>query len=242
MTAEPACPPAEPACPAIDVARRTSDELASVRARLLRAADIARRRMVIDLGAGHGVVVDELRRRCDGEVVAVDRRASPPGFVGRWERADARALPFAARSVDLVFAQHLFLWIDDFAAVLRELGRVLDRGGVLAAIEPDFGGMIEQPAAIAIAPVWRAALARAGARVDAGSALASALGHAGWSVQVQLAAAPNPPDPERHRRLAGLPLSADEQQILARAAAAEAKTPPGACVVHVPYFAILAAP
>lgn len=230
----------DPSCPPLVVARRVNDELAGMRARLLRSADIARRRSVLDLGAGHGVVYEELARRSGGEVVAVDRRGPPPEFVGRWTIADVTALPFEARTFDLVFAQHLFTWIADLPRVIDEVARVLDRGGVLAAIEPDFTGVLEQPPAIAIAPVWRAALLRAGARIDAGAALASALGRAGWRVDIQLVSAPVAPDPERYRRLDGLPLLPDEQAALVRAREAESEIPPAARLVHVPYLAILA--
>lgn len=230
----------DPSCPPLAVARRVNDELAGMRARLLRSADIARRRSLLDLGAGHGVVVDELRRRSAGEVVAVDRRGPPVDFVGRWTIAEATALPFDAGTFDLVFAQHLFLWVSDLANVLREVARVLDGTGVLAAIEPDFTGVLEQPPEIAIAPVWRAALQRAGARIDAGSALAVALGRAGWTVEIQLASAPIAPDPQRHTRLLGLPLLPEERQTLARAGAALAELPPAARLVHVPYLAIVA--
>ena len=58
--------------------------------------------------------------------------------------APAERLPFADGAFDLVFCQFALLWLDAAAAV-GEVRRVLSPGGVLAAIEPDYGGMIEHP-------------------------------------------------------------------------------------------------
>lgn len=47
-------------------------------------------------------------------------------------RADARRIPFKDGSIDLVFANMLLPWIDDRAACLAEVARVLPKGGIFA--------------------------------------------------------------------------------------------------------------
>jgi malonyl-CoA O-methyltransferase len=99
-------------------------------------------RLAIDLGCGTGAALADIRKRFSGSrVVGVDlsagmlRRATRQG--GWWSRpsvvqADARALPFADRSVDVVFANMLLPWIDDLPALGAEVSRVLRKEGLFA--------------------------------------------------------------------------------------------------------------
>ena len=157
--------------------------LAPLRSRLLRRVDIARRRRVLDLGAGGGTVAEELARRAAGPVVAVDVVAGEPDeadasadaarAVAR-VTADAVRLPFADGSFELAFCQAALLWMP-LAAAAAELRRVVADTGAVLAIEPDFGGMIEHPEGAGLAQVWRAALSRAGADPLVGRKLPGAL-------------------------------------------------------------------
>jgi malonyl-CoA O-methyltransferase len=97
---------------------------------------------VVDLGCATGSALRPLRKHFRGAtVVAVDlsrpmlRRARgrmtwPRKF--RAVQGDARALPFAGGSIDLVFANLLLPWIDSPEAVFREVARVLRVGGLFA--------------------------------------------------------------------------------------------------------------
>lgn len=207
-----------------------------MRARLLRRAGVAHLGPVLDLGAGYGAVTGELRRRSAGPVIALDRRraplsrAEPPAVC-----ADAAALPFADASFALVFAQLVFLWLPDLAAATAEVGRVLKPGGLLLAIEPDFGGAIEHPPAIAAAPLWRRGLEAAGANPDTGRHLATRLGAAGFSVQVELSPPPAA-DPDRLELLAHLV----GERAVAPIRAADRETPEQQKLAFVPYFFITA--
>ena len=62
---------------------------------------------------------------------------------------DARRLPFQPAHFDLVFSQLTTLWIDDVAAAVREVWRVLMADGVWIALAPDYDGMMEHPPEIA---------------------------------------------------------------------------------------------
>ncbi len=96
---------------------------------------------VVDLGAGTGEASLSLRRRFrSAAITAIDvapqmllqayRRQWP------WRRfwrvcADARSLPFANNSVDLIFSNLMLQWCDDPLPALAEMQRVLKPGGVL---------------------------------------------------------------------------------------------------------------
>jgi SAM-dependent methyltransferase len=222
------------------IAKRISDALEPLRARLLRRAGIAHRGPVLDVGAGWGFVTEELARRARGPVVAVDRRPEAVEALGeRGVLAEAVDLPFAHGHFELIFCQHVLMWQSDLASVLRELRRVLAKDGVLVAIEPDWGGALEHPASIAVAEHACAALARAGADPRVGRALPSALHAAGFTDgRVDLSPSPSPADNTRFALLEDLDLTADEASALAAARAAQAALPPHAAFVHVPVVAV----
>lgn len=156
---------------------------AGERSRLLRKADIARARRVLDLGAGTGAVHPELARRAGGLAIAVDKdlpvlRLAP----GVRCAADAAKLPFLRASFDIVFAQMFFLWVKPLDVVLREIRRVLRDGGQLvAAAEPDYGGLIEHPDDGKLRH-YAEGLAAEGADIRVGRKLGAALEAAGFHV------------------------------------------------------------
>jgi len=219
--------------------------LAPARARLLRRADVARRRSVLDLACGCGTITEELIRRAGGEVTALDRNHEaltdrPKNFRGATVvRGDAERLPFADGTFDLVFCQFALMWLDAPVAA-REIRRVLAPGGALAAIEPDYGGMIEHPPEIAVADLWLSALRRAGADPCAGRKLPSMLSQAGFEVRADLLDRVEPPSPLRFDMLAELPLNDAERRALEHARRADSALARAAQVVHLPMFLITA--
>lgn len=220
--------------------------LAPARARLLRRAAVARRGPVLDLACGFGAVAGELGRRARGPVVAVDRSfralAEEPVAFGRAVRccADARHLPFRPGAFELVFCQFAFLWFDA-PAVVQEVHRVLAPGGLLTALEPDFGGLIEYPPETACVEIWIAALRRAGADPLIGRKLPGLLARAGFQVQVDLLNRLEPPHWARFRFLRGLALEPEELRRLERIElAAGQQTTQWQAVAHLPIFLITA--
>lgn len=229
--------------------QRQAAWLRPARAQLLRRIAIAHRQRVLDLGAGRGAVTGELVRRAGGPVVALDRRVSalreavPTG--AHCTGGDARQLPFADATFDLIFSQLTLLWISPLVSALDELARVLSPGGALVAIEPDYGGMIEHPPEIATRSLWLAALRRAGADPLVARKLPRLLADRGFSMRVDLFDRLAPPDPARFDLLRGLPLTEDERARLAKIeAASESRQPSGAAdwskVAHLPFFLITA--
>lgn len=98
--------------------------------------------LVLDLGAGTCQATLELQRRFPrSQVLAIDiaeamlRAAPRPRWP--WQRqptrvcGDARGLPLATHSVDLIYSNLMLQWCDHPDDVFRELVRVLKPGGLL---------------------------------------------------------------------------------------------------------------
>lgn len=196
-----------------------SQALTPLRTRLLRRAQIATRRTVVDLGAGTGSVTAELVRRAGGEVVAVDVQpdllsldAAP--FAGaRRVVASAARLPFEDASVDCVFCQFALLWMP-LPETLDEVARVLAPGGALIAIEPDLGGMLEWPER-GLRELWIRVLRGAGADPCVGRRLPMLLDQRGFAVKVEMTPELVPPrDPLAMLR--GLPMTNEDRALVTR--------------------------
>jgi SAM-dependent methyltransferase len=210
--------------------------LAGPRGRALRRARIGLRRRVLEVGCGHGVVTEELRRRAAGEVVSLD--VSP--YPGASLVADATHLPFPDASFDLVFFQNVLLWVADRPAAVAEAARVLQPGGDLVALEPDYGGMMEYPD-LGLAAVWRAALTRAGADPLVGRKLPGLCEEAGLQVWVELTHLPQPAHPDALRLLERHELTeAERRQVEAARRALAASRGQWGVFLHVPYFVVVA--
>lgn len=236
-----------PDLPSLRLIREQAAWLAPARAWLLQRAGVEQRRSLLDLGCGFGVVSQELARlSSSGVVVALDHSLpallkaqaalhdAPPAC------ADATRLPFADASFDLVFCQLALLWMP-LEATLAEVRRVMQPGGVLLAIEPDYGGMIEQPPELATRELWLAGLARAGADPLVGRKLPGLLAGLGFTVQVELMNELTPPVPQRFDLLAGLPLKRKERrQAKAVQRSAKHLTEPWQQVVHLPFMLVTA--
>lgn len=126
------------------VHRVTRDGLLDRMRPMTAAADI-----VIDLGSATGAAMPLLQKRFRGaRIIAVDFSAAMLGRARSRKallrkrhavQADARALPFADASVDVIFSNLMLPWIDDPAAVFAEVARVLQKEGlfVFSTLGPD---------------------------------------------------------------------------------------------------------
>ncbi len=202
------------------MSRRLAEWLQGPRSRALRRAGIGRRECVLEVGSGHGFVTEELARRAAGEVVAVDAQFGALGVeperptgetpVAR-VTADGRALPFDDASFDLVFFQNTLMWIDPLEDAVHEAARVLAPGGELVALEPDYGGMIEEPD-LGLRVIWLDALERSGADSLTGRKLPRLVEEAGLDPWVEFAHIPRPAEAEALDFLAELPLTALQRE------------------------------
>lgn len=230
-----------------DLLTQQADWLASARSALLRRVSVARRCQILDLGAGYGAVSQELARRGGGRVVVLDvawhalrnpvTSGAPLGRVCGY----GQALPFPARSFDLVFSQLTLLWIQPAEAALDEISRILQPGGALVALEPDYGGMIEHPPGIVTRDLWLAGIARAGADPYIGRRLPDLLSQRGFDVQISLFDTLYAPDPARFDFLRDLPLAPEEvERLSAVEFEAAGLNRPWSQLAHLPFFLISA--
>lgn len=234
-----------PDLPSADLLREQSTWLSPMRARLLRRIAIARRHSVLDLGTGYGAVVPELVRRSGGSVHALDHALDAlrsQAFTGAQRVCgDATRLPYADASFDLVYCQCALMWMPE--STLDEVARVLQVQGVLVAFEPDYGGMIEHPQAIATRDIWIAALSRTGADPLIGRKLPSRLAALRFDVRVDLLPQIAPPSPMRFDLLRGLPLTGDERVALqsVEAEISSSHDQEWQHIAHLPFVLITAA-
>lgn len=108
---------------------------------------------LLDVGCGPGTITvefaDALAR---GRVVGLDAAAEVIAIASAFERpnleflvGDAYALPFEDDSFDIAHAHQTLQHVADPVAVLRELRRVVKPGGLVAARDVDYAGVIVYP-------------------------------------------------------------------------------------------------
>jgi demethylmenaquinone methyltransferase / 2-methoxy-6-polyprenyl-1,4-benzoquinol methylase len=102
---------------------------------------------VLDVATGTGAVALELVRRYGCSVVGIDRSPEMLAVARRRIAADelganiellegrAETLPFAGASFDALTVTYLLRYVDDPAATIRELARVVRPGGTVASLE-----------------------------------------------------------------------------------------------------------
>ncbi|MGO9488477.1 MAG: class I SAM-dependent methyltransferase [Solirubrobacteraceae bacterium] len=101
---------------------------------------------ILDVATGTGMVAGELLRRADCRVVGIDQSPQmlarararfagrPAGQIELLE-GQAEALPFADASFDGLSFTYLLRYVEDPAATLAELARVVRPGGRIASLE-----------------------------------------------------------------------------------------------------------
>jgi demethylmenaquinone methyltransferase / 2-methoxy-6-polyprenyl-1,4-benzoquinol methylase len=109
---------------------------------LVSRVDVAARATVLDVATGTGAVARELLDQTGCTVVGVDqspemlaeaRRRLPAGVT--LIEGSAEKLPFPDNAFDALTFTYLLRYVDDPAAVLRELARVVRPGGTIAGLE-----------------------------------------------------------------------------------------------------------
>lgn len=150
---------------------------------------------LVDVRSGPGTVTLDLARRvAPGAVLGVDPSAvaveqatglAEAGGVhnARFTVGDVQALPVADASVDIVHAHQVLQHLDAPVAALREIGRILKPGGILAARDADYGAVAWYPKLPGLArwlQVYRAVHDFTGGDPDAGRAVKAWARQAGF--------------------------------------------------------------
>jgi len=101
---------------------------------------------ILDVATGTGMVAAELLARADCSVVGIDqsaemlagaraRFAGEPGSRVELMQGEAESLPFPDASFDALTFTYLLRYVDDPAATMRELARVVRPGARVASLE-----------------------------------------------------------------------------------------------------------
>jgi SAM-dependent methyltransferase len=159
----------------------------STRTWIYRQVRLAQADAVLDVGCGTGAITGELANWGTNHVIGVDIDAQTLAFAQAREdsavyiQGDAHRLPFPDRSFDVVLSHFLLLWLADPAQGVQEMARVLRPGGyVVACAEPDYGGRVDYPPAMASLGRWQTeALRRQGAEPEMGRRLGELFAAAG---------------------------------------------------------------
>lgn len=128
-----------------------------VSAGLIETADLRPGESVIDVACGTGVIARLAAERVGpgGSVTAIDLAAdmidvakatpAPPSPAIEWHVGDATSLPFPDESHDVVLCQMGLMFMEDRAAAVAEMRRVLAPGGRAVVSTP---GAIQAPFAL----------------------------------------------------------------------------------------------
>jgi len=171
--------------------------LAPSRHYLYRRASLARRRRVLDLGCGSGVIAEEMRQIINRPVLAADR---DPGMVAFARSAypeneylvgDEDTLARKGSRFELAVISFVLMWQRRPLPFLRKVRKLLERNGTLLVLaEPDYGGRIDFPAGLDfLKDIFIGHIAGAGGDPFIGRRLASLLAAAGFKADVELASA-----------------------------------------------------
>jgi ubiquinone/menaquinone biosynthesis C-methylase UbiE len=125
------------------------------------APEIAAARRILDLGCGNGRYLEEFSRSAPaafaaGADLSADMLAQARirnGADAPLIRADACALPLRAALFDLIFASHVFPFVPDLRAAVRESVRCLAPGGALIA-SAGGNGMGQRVRSLVGAQLW----------------------------------------------------------------------------------------
>ena len=158
-----------------------------LRSYLYPKAGLERAKAVLDVGCGSGALIPELSAHSQAKVYGLDLDLERLDLAmckfpaGIYAGGDAHALPFPSHAFDLTLCHFLLLWVDDPVRVVREMKRVTKPGGVVLALaEPDYGGRLDYPPALAqLKDIQTQALRRQGADPHLGRKLRSIFARAG---------------------------------------------------------------
>jgi SAM-dependent methyltransferase len=160
-----------------------------LRANLFQRANLRPGNLILDVGCGTGVILNELGERglipngLDINLAHLRAPSHKHTKTGGLTQGDAHCLPYPDEIFDTSLCHFVFMWVADPFRVLAEMVRVTKTGGkVMALAEPDYGGRIDHPGALSILGEWqRESLIHQGANPHMGQQLTGLFHQAGLS-------------------------------------------------------------
>ncbi len=193
-------------------AQRTAEECAAF---LLPHLDSEK--VLLDMGSGPGTITAGLARRVKqvtGLDLSADMVASARIHVAEqgitnaaFQTGSAYDLPWEENHFDVVYAHQLLQHLADPAGALREAGRVMKPGGLLAVRDADYGTMVhgpEEPSLVRWRRLYHQVTAANGGEADAGRFLLSWVMKAGFVNPIVTTRTTTYADPEGRRAWGGL--------------------------------------
>lgn len=148
---------------------------------------------VLDVGCGLGTFSLKISEMTGGELIGIDKnlkllkeaKVVLKGKNVELCNSDAHFLPFKNDVFDLVTCTVTLMWVKDPKGAVNEMARVAKKGGeVLAALEPDYGGIIRHPDKENLARIEVKQLKKAGADPFIGRKLKMIFENAGLKTDV----------------------------------------------------------
>ena len=132
---------------------RGADVLRQLRVDVIRALEVSPGSFVLDVGSGAGEFLIEVASAVDSvTAVGIDvskvmvetaaSRAQSAGVDLKFQVGDAQRLDFPTDLFDCVNCSRVLVHLEDPAAAVAEMARVLKPGGRVAIIEPDFDSLM----------------------------------------------------------------------------------------------------
>jgi ubiquinone/menaquinone biosynthesis C-methylase UbiE len=132
--------------------KKQADHTREFRHSLYERVDIKRRKRILDVGCGSGVITAEIASLTGGDVIGVDIDSQKLAYAKLITpritvmEADALYLPFRDNTFDLVMFSVVLMHIKEQQKAVNEMARVTRKNGiVLATMEPDHAGALHYP-------------------------------------------------------------------------------------------------
>jgi SAM-dependent methyltransferase len=185
--------------------RAATGPLRAARREIINALDVRPDSSVLDVGSGVGEFLIELAEAVPGvRAVGIDAsetlvstaksRAEAAGVAVQFSVGDAEHLDFPDGSFDRVHCSRVLQHLDHPEMAVREMARVLSRGGRAAIIEPDFDTLMVDSDDLATSTAVRKQAISGMRNPDMGRRLRRLLLDAGLTVPDLIAQALGPPN------------------------------------------------
>jgi len=152
---------------------------ANVRNYLFARAGVGTAHKILEIGCGTGAVLSEFPSLTKAGAFGLDidlkaaRQSQQNVQSAMLTCGDGIALPYSSQTFDIVLCHFLLLWAKSPVGILKEMKRVVQRGGaVIALAEPDYASRLDYPSTLEPLGRWQAeSLRRRGADPEAGRKL-----------------------------------------------------------------------